>query len=228
MTSSIHNTIGIYCATGCAVSLLSTSLYFFSRQYQDFERVKINDRSIMDSEKQKRKKLSNYLIVVAIIMFITGLVLIVLSIGLYRDEKEENSTTISGMILQARAAENQPSTNEPIILAAIAAAVILAGTFQCCRNFSKTSSFGVIGMFLFAGGWLAEAFAGSMHTNSISSIQGDRLKWTIPGAFGICLGTFLIPYEYKHEYVAGLSMPIAALGYVCYTVGNNLVMKSSF
>jgi uncharacterized membrane protein HdeD (DUF308 family) len=225
--SSVHNNMTIYSATGSSLLLLGTSFYFMSYEYQDFDRVKLSDRSQMEVNRSKRKNKSKIIAMSAALMYIVGIILLVLSIGLYQDEKEESATSISAIIKQTRKTNNEPDTNEPVILASLAAVVIMLGIFQSVRNFNKTETFGWIGLSLFSIGWISSAFAASMQNNAISSIYGERLAWTLPGAVAIVVGTAALPWQIKHQYVSGPALSISAIGYALFTIGNVFVVKPS-
>ena len=224
--SSVHNDLAIFSGIGSALTLFGIAGYFMSYQYQDFSRVQIENREEMELKRRRRRNFSRIIQICSVLVYLAGLVLLVLSIGLYRNEKEEEPDTIPDMIKHKRATESQPSTNEPVLLSSLATVIVLAGTIQCIRHFNKTETFGAIGMILYAGGWIANAFAASMQNNSIQSVQNQRLAWTLPGVTAIVIGTIFMPWEIKHQYVSGPSLPFISLGLLSYSIGNTLVLKT--
>jgi predicted tellurium resistance membrane protein TerC len=222
---SVHKNLAIISGAGSAIALFGLSGYFMSYEYEDFDRVPVSDRTNMELHLTKRKKTSKIIAIVGILCYIIGIVLLVLSIGLYHDEKEELGKDISSIVKQLKKKKNEPETNEPVILASLASVVILMGLFQSLRNFHHTESFGLIGLTLYSVGWIANAFAASMQNNSIYSANNERLSWTLPGAVAIVLGTASLPWQIRHKYVSGFSLPLSALGYTAYTIGNVAVLK---
>ena len=79
---------------------------------------------------------------------------------------------------------------------------------------------------MYAGGWLGNGFAASMQNNSISSVYGTRLAWTLPGAATVVIGTACLPWQIRNQYASGLALPLSALGYILYTIGNSVVLRS--
>ena len=224
--SSVHDNIAILSGSGGALALIATSVYFMSSEYNDFDRVSISHRDKMRKQQIKRRRTSKLMAIAGAVMYIAGLILLVLSIGLFHDEREAPAKDIAAMIHKQRRQDNQPSVNEPAILAGLATVVVLAGAIQSLRNFRKDETFGWLGTTLYAGGWLANGFAASMQNNSISSVSGRRLAWTLPGAAGIVIGTACLPWQIRHQYVSGPGLPVAAIGYVLYTIGNSAVLST--
>jgi hypothetical protein len=220
---AMHRNITILTGTGSAAALVGMASYFMSYEYKDFDRINVQGQDRMEVAFKRRRKVAQVILVIAIIIYVAGLVLIASGISFYRDEREEQAESIPSLIQQIRNADAQPSTNEPAILAGISTAIILAGMIQGAREFNKTEQFGWIGSTIYAAGWLGNAFAASMNNKSISSIKGNRLAWTLPGAAAIVAGTFIVPWQLHHNYISGPGWPVAALGYVAFTVGTSYV-----
>jgi hypothetical protein len=223
-TSTVHQNIAVLSGTGSALALLGTGAYFMSFEYEDPSRAQVDHRDIMERQRQRRRKTARRIGIAGALVYVAGLVLLVLSIGLFHDEREAPATSISGMIQQQAQLDSQPTINEPALLSGLATVVLLAGAVQSLRTFKKTETFGWLGPVLYAGGWLANGFAASMQNNSISSLSGTRLAWTLPGAAGIVAGTALLPWQIRNQYASGPALPIAALGYIVYTIGNSAVV----
>lgn len=197
--------------------------YFMAYEYQDFTRVDNQGQDRMEVAFNKRRRYSKIVTVLASIVYMAGIVLIALGISLYRNERQEQAQSISGLIQQNRNITAQPKTNEVAILAGVSTAVLAAGMVKSAFDFNKTEQLGWIGSSLYAAGWLGNAFAAAMNNKSISSVNANRLAWTLPGAASIVAGTFLVPWQLHHTYVSGPGWPVAALGYAAFTVGTAYV-----
>ena len=218
-----HRNITILTGTGSAAALLGMSSYFMAYEYKDFDRIGVQGQDNMDREFQKRKKTALIVLVLAGLVYVTGLVCLTLGVSLYRTEREEQGTSIPVLIQQIRNTDAQPKLNEPAILSGISSAIILLGVIESARHFHKTEDFGWIGSTLYAAGWLGQAFAAAMNNKSINSLVDHRLAWTLPGAAAIVGGTYLIPWQLQNNYISGPGWPISALGYVALTIGTAYV-----
>ena len=220
-TDAIHRDIVIFMGIGSVSALLGMSSYFMSHEYQDFDR---SGKS--ESIFQQRKKWALAVMALSAFFYVCGIVLMTLGISLYRDEREEIASSISGIIIQTRQQAQQSSVDEPAILSSIGAALIILGMAQCCRNFAKTEEWGVIGSSIFASGWLINSFAAACNNNSLSSLRGDRLAWSLTGSAAIVAGTFMFPWMLHHNYVSGLSWAIMSLGYIAFDISTSFVVTS--
>lgn len=220
---AMHRNITIMTGTGAAVALLGFSSYFMSYEYKDFDRVELQGQDRMEKTYSQRKKISLIIRVIAGFFYISGIVLITLGICLWRDEREEQAQAIPSLIQQIRNADAQPSVNEPAILAGLSSAVLLAGAVMGALHFHKHEDYGWIGATLYAAGWLAQSFAAAMNNKSINSLKANRLAWTLPGAAGIVLGSFILPWQLHENYVSGPAHVVHALGLVAFTIGTAYV-----
>lgn len=223
---AVHQNIAILTGTGSAAALVGMASYFMSYEYKDFDRINVQGQDRMEVAFKRRRKVSQAVMIIAIIIYVAGLVLLALGISLYRNEREEQAQSISGLIQQNRNTAAEPNTNEPAILAGISTAVILAGMIQSAREFNKTEQFGWIGSSIYTAGWLGNAFAASMNNKSINSIKANRLAWTLPGSAAIVAGSFIIPWQLSHNYISGPGWPIAALGYAAFSIGTSYVTNA--
>jgi len=144
--------------------------------------------------------------IIGFLFYVAGLILLVLSISLFREDKELQSSQVAIIIKQKQVRDAQPNMDQPTILASFAIVFILLGTL-----FSYTAS--KIGIIILALGWIGMGFAGSMANNSLNSIQNERLEWTLSGSLFIVLGSLLFP-----SFDFGLI--IASLGFLVFTIGN--------
>jgi hypothetical protein len=208
-TYKVHKNLSIISGTGGALALFGISGYFMAFDYPNTG--------------IKRKQTSKVVAGFGILLYLIGIVLLILSVGVYRDQREDVETEISSIIQQVRKQENQPHHNEPFILASLASLIILLGLGQSLRTFHNTEKFGLVGLTVYTVGWVSNAFAASMQNNSISSINNQRLVWTLPGAIAIVLGTACLPWQIRHKYVSGVALPLSAIGYAFYTIGNAIV-----
>jgi hypothetical protein len=230
-TQSVHTNLGILSSVGSLLSLIGTSSYFMSYEYSDFSRVDPRDALNKNTNSVSRDKTSIVIAFLSIIAYVAGLILIVLSIGLYRDEKKMiQSSNISEMIKNLKHVnnvnnENSSSVNAPVILSSFASIVTLVGAIVMIKHYKKHRNFNRIGTLLFSSGWLANGFAASMNTKSLSSISSKRLAWTLPGVFAIVAGTFLLPWQISNEYVSGPALPLATIGYILFSIGNISVLN---
>jgi hypothetical protein len=212
-------------ATGSAAALLGMTTYFMSYEYKDFDRVDLQDKSKMDSTFHRRKRFAEILQIISALVYIGGIVVLVLGMSLYTEEREAKAFDIPTLFQQIREAATQPSINEAAVLASISSVVLVIGLLQCIREFHKTERFGWIGSTLYAAGWLGNGFAASLNNKSISSIEDSRLVWTLPGIAAIVAGTFMFPWQLRNNYISGPAWPLVSIGYVLFSIGNSLVVQ---
>lgn len=227
--NEVHENISIMCGTGSAVALVSMAAYFMSYEYRDFNRIDLQKNSRQDTVDlifRRRRKSATAIAIVAMLFYIGGLTLIALSLSLYPSERELQANDISGLIQQNRNQAVQPGVNEAAILAGISLGVVLIGVLQSARDFHKRERFGWVGSTIYAAGWIGTAFAAALNNKSINSLVGNRLAWTLPGAAGIVAGTFLLPWQLENNYVSSPAWPLAALGYVAFTIGTAYVTEA--
>lgn len=214
-------------ATGAAVALVSTATYFMTYEYKDFERVRregdVNGSSKLEEIYGKRRRIAKITLALSALFYICAIALLCVSICLYRDEREEQSTAIPVQIQQLRQVAAQPSWNEVSVLASLSSALVIAGAVQCALMFDKTEEFGWIGNIIYASGWLGNAFAASMNNKGVDSIRLSRLAWTLPGAAAIVAGSVVYPWQVDNGYISGPSWPISALGYTAFVIGTSYV-----
>jgi hypothetical protein len=167
--------------------------------------------------------------ILAFLLYLSGFILLVLSIALFREEKEFQSSQVAIIIKQKQVRDEQPQTDEATILASIAAILILIGscfivgkpslgmTNDRAREPSTLSEW--IGLTLYIMGWVALGFTASMHNNAATSVQTDRLQWTLSGSFLVVIGSLIFVLS---NFDIGLV--IAMVGYICFTIGNVQVL----
>lgn len=222
---AVHKDVVTMAATGAAVALLSTSTYFMTYEYKDFERVRREDdgTSKLEAIYGRRRRIAKITLAISAFFYLCAIALICVSICLYRDEREEQATDIPGQISQLRTLAAQPSWNEVSVLASLSSGLTVAGAIQCALTFDKAEEFGWIGIILYAGGWLGNSFAASMNNKGLDSIRLSRLAWTLPGAAAIVAGTVLYPWQVDNGYISGPSWSISALGYAAFVIGTSYV-----
>lgn len=221
---SIHKDIVSLCGAGTVTALVSMSSFFLSYEFKDFERIdSTTEKSDLPNVFSKRRRFSRIILIISSILYIAAIALIGVSICLYRNEREIQSTSISGQIIQIRNAAASASFNQVAILASISAAIIIAGSVQCALNFDKREEFGIIGSSIYSAGWLAMAFAASMDNNSIDSINTNRLAWTLCSSAAIVLGSLGVQWQIDNQFVSGPFWSIVALGLTGFTIGTSYV-----
>ena len=155
---------------------------------------------------------------IQVLFYIAGLVLVIISLSLYREEKDIVTSQISITIKQNQLRENQPDINEPCILASFGGLAILLGIWLSASKSEETEWMAAI---FFILGWISQGFAASMATNSISSVQNDRLAYTLSGVCLIIFGSIIF-----HFIKACPALILATVGAVLFTVGNAQVVSS--
>lgn len=219
----VHQHISIFSGVGSIAALLGMSTYFMSYEYQDFDRVGLFDPEEMKSMFTRRHLWARVILVSSLIVYIAGLILLALSMSLYRSEKEAQAADVASLLQQVRNANAEPDVNEPAILAGVGSGAVLIGMAFCLKEFHHSETFGWIGPLLYGSGWLCNAFAAAMNSNSVTSLKTARLAWTLPGASLIVGGTFLFPWQFQHHYISGPAFSLVAIGYGCFGVGNSFV-----
>jgi len=198
---SVHRDVYTLVSAGSIAALLGFSSYFMSFEYSDFDRVNFADQGHAETTFQRRKKLSLVVLIISAFFYVCGIVLLTVGISLYRNERTEIANSITGIITQAQQQAQQPNVNEPAILASVSAAIIILGMIQSARHFRKTESFGWLGSLIYAVGWLMFAFAGASNDNSLSSIRGDRLAFTLIGSSLVVAGTWIFPWALHPNFL---------------------------
>ena len=224
--SSMHNNIIVYVGVGSLATLFGMSTYLMGYEYRDFDRLDIEDRTVMETRFQHRKKLSIAIFVLSAIFFFAGLVLITLGVSFHRDEREERAYDIPSLLDQVKENEAQPKVNEPAILSGISSGLIGIGGILAMREFHKTESYGWVGSSIFAAGWLAQAFAAATQNKSLSSLHSERLAWTLPGVAAIVAGSFMLPWQLQQTYISGPAWPLVAIGFAAFSIGTSYVLPA--
>ena len=149
--------------------------------------------------------------VISMLLLIIGLVCVVLSISLFREDKEAKSSVVAVIIQNAERRTSQPELDQATGLAIIASCVILLVSFLNKSSWTYVC--------LIALGWIANGFAASMETNSLESVQTQRLYWTLPGTLLLVLGSlsFLL-----RSWGAGLV--VATVGGCLFSIGNASIL----
>lgn len=223
---SVHRDIVVFMSSGSIAALLGMSSYLMSYEFQDFERVNLQGQDRMQENFTSRRKVSIAIMVVSALVYVTGIVLLTLGVSLYREEREEQAASIPGLITQIRTTAEQPSVNEPAILAGICAVLIVSGMIKSAINFNTHEQWGWIGSSLYTAGWIGLSFAAAMNNKSINSLVGNRLAWTLPGAACIVAGTFIVPWQLHYNYISGPGWPIAAIGYTAFAIGTSYLTSA--
>jgi hypothetical protein len=221
---TLHRNIWALTGGGAIGAMLGMSFFLMSYEYKDFDRVTVKGQDQMETLFHRRRKTSMAIMIAAIIVYIAGMTLICLGVSLYRDERENLASSVTGLITQIRNKAAQPSINEPAILAALSTVCVVMGIGKGAWDFTTTEQWGWIGSSIYTIGWLGLAFAGAMNDMSIDSLSTTRLAWTLTGSSMISAGTFIIPWQLHQNYISGPGWPIMALGYVGFTVGTGLVL----
>ena len=223
---SVNNDVAYLVGSGSLAAVLGFSTYFMSYEYSDFDRINISDQEQMESTFQKRKKFAMTILIISAFVYVSGIVLLTVGISLYRNERENIANSITGIITQANQMASQSSINEPAILASFGAAMVLLGFFQSVRNFHKTEDFGILGSAIYAVGWLLLGFSAATDSNSLSSLDGQRLAWSLSGAALIVASTFAFPWSLHHNYISSPAYPIMCFGYLLFSIGTSFVTNS--
>ncbi len=158
--------------------------------------------------------------VFAFLLYLAGFILLVLSIALFKEEKELQSSQVATIIKQKKVRDEQPTIDESAIISAVSSVTILIGSYILLkRNLILFDVVDWVGLSLYILGWVGNGFAASMHNNSANSIQDERLAWTLSGSFLIVIGTllFVLPH-----FDPGLI--IATIGFIFFTIGNVQVL----
>lgn len=208
-TQTLHTKLGILSGIGGILSLIGTSTFFMADEFV--------------------KQTNKYMTFLAIVIYIMGLIMIVLSIGLYRDEKVIIRTkNISEMILHLKANNmvldsEDEDVNKPVLLSSLSTISILIGVLLLLKQFKSLKTINWLGVLLYGCGWVSNAFAASMDTNSFSSVSKKRLVWTIPGAIAITIGSLLLPWQIEKSFVSGPALSLSTIGYGLFTIGTIIV-----
>jgi hypothetical protein len=152
--------------------------------------------------------------VIAALFYLAGFILVVLSIAMFREEKEALSSQVAVIIRNTATRNAQPATDQPTIIASLASVCILIGTvFVIMGNPLSEKLINWLGIALVSLGWAGNAFAASMSNNAASSVQNERLAFTLPAAFLVVLGSVAYLYECSTGLVfAGLGALLFAFG----------------
>jgi hypothetical protein len=236
---SIHENIGIMSSVGSISAALSMSFYFMAYEWNDPHRLNLggsslinifrkgNDNSKYDSSKSNSnyfniwKKNFQYLF---FLFYLLSVTVIVLSVSLYRHEREHQADNIPSLLQQLRNSHAEPDVNEVAILSGISGFFTVLGIFLALRKFEKEENLGMTGPLLHAVGWLGQAFAASMNSKSIQTLKLKRLAWCLPGVALINTGFIMYPWQIKNDYSSGPAGIISLLGYLLFSYGNTLVL----
>lgn len=152
--------------------------------------------------------------VASVLLYVCGMLFIILSLSMFRVEKDIVSSQVSTIIKQHELRESQPDINEPCILASFAGVAIVLGS---CLLYNINYDW--IGLTMFALGWIATGFAASANTNALSSVSYERLVYTLSGVFAIVIGSLLFSE-------CQLAIIAAFAGVLLFTFGNTMIVSS--
>lgn len=219
---SHHDHIRALTYGAAAAHVLSLSAYFMSHEMDSFDRVSLGENSAHSMNRSYKTQQTRAKVVgrVAGGLYIISLVILILSLFLYRDEREQVATNITGIVVQVKTAEGDSDANEAGWLGLISASILLAGASVSAREFAKSETFGVVGSTLMGLGWTGIAFSAGADRKALDSLNGKRLRYTLPGAAAIYMGTLMIPWQMKHHFVAGPAMALLAFGFGIFSEGN--------
>jgi uncharacterized membrane protein YeiB len=161
--------------------------------------------------------------IVLILLYIVSLVLIVLSLSLYHDEKEENATDVTSALLQLRNSKAGPTINEAALVSSIGGVLVLAGVYLGVQQYNKNKMWGKYASGSYASGWILLAISAAMNSKAASSVRSQRLVWTLPSVVLIVGGTFSIPWTVMHKLDTGIPLVAITLGYMGFNIGSSIV-----
>jgi Ca2+/Na+ antiporter len=150
----------------------------------------------------------------AFLLYLSGFILLVLSIALFREEKELQSSQVAIIIKQKQVRDEQPQLDEATVIASLAMVIILLGSVLLIKR-TKFDVAEWIGLSLYILGWIGLGFSASMHNNALTSVQDDRLSWTLSGGFLVVVGSLLFVLSHLDP-----GLIIATIGFICFTLGN--------
>lgn len=216
---AVHENIGIMSGVGSISAALSMSFYFMFYEWNDSSKLRIEKSHFFNTKNWKKN-----LQYVMFLFYLLSLVVIILSVCLYRQEREHQAQNIPSLLQQVRNSNAEPDINEPAILSGISGALTIIGLFLSLRKFEKEEHLGIVGPILFASGWLGQAFAASTNSKSIQTLKLKRLAWCLPGIALINTGFLLYPWQIQQDYSSGPAGILSLLGYFLFSYGNTLVM----
>lgn len=159
-------------------------------------------------------------------LLISSIVLLLLSVILYDQEKQTQAQSIAALAQQVRASKvDQSKVHEAAIIQGVASAIILCGLGLLLWNYHTTERFQITSILLYASGWITAAVAMSTNARGLSTIEPTRLAWTLPGAFLITAGTVAIPWEIDQPSLLGPSIATLATGLSALAIGHSYVTK---
>lgn len=221
--SSVHNSLATYSGTGSIAALFGISTYFMSEEYKHYERYDMTKGKAISDIASEREKGAKMIYVLSMFFFLSGLVLVALSMSLFSQQKEHLPTNIPALLAQTQDHARDPDVNEVAILAGVAMGLVAVGGYYMTREFTKTKEWGTWGPMIYSAGWLVAAFTASCTTKALHSLDTDRLAWTIPGVVAIIFGTLYMPTQISHQYTSGPLLVITMLGFTSFTIGNSAV-----
>jgi hypothetical protein len=130
-------------------------------------------------------------------LFVAGLALLAIGIGVFADEREETADqSIASQIQQERKRAALPDTNEVAITVGLVTAVIvlLGASIARAEGTSRSSRLNFLYALNFLG-WIGMAFAAGTDSRSISDLNGNRLAVLLPGAALIGASPLLMHYQ---------------------------------
>lgn len=224
----IHENIILLSAFGSLLNIFGMMLYFFLLEFKDFKKIQnIKNYEMMKYDFLQRQQMFKIFIFISAIICLGGIAMVSLSSSLYSNEKEEIGSDISTLVLQTKTHQNLSDTNQVSIMVSIAACLIGLGLLKGGHDYEKNQSFGWLSSSMYSIGWILMCFGSSTDNHELSSINPNRFAWILPGVASIVSGTFLLPWQYRNEYVSGPSWILILLGFICFNIGNSYVKEAS-
>lgn len=221
--SSVHNSLATYSATGSIAALFGLSTYFMSEEYKHYERYDMTKGKAISDLASERERGAKMIWMLSIFFFLSGLVLVALSMSLFQQEKEHLPTDIPSLLSQTQTHARDPDVNEVATLAGVSMGLVAIGAWYMSRSFTTRKEWGYIGPAIYSAGWIIAAFTAACLTKALSSFDENRLAWTLPGVAAIIFGTLYMPTQMKHQYSSGPLLVLTMLGFTGFTIGNSYV-----
>ena len=127
----VHQNLGWLSGAGSLTTLLGISGFFMLNEFP-----------------KRQAKAWNHWHLPIMVVYVSGLILLVLSMSLWPDERENEGETVADLINQLRKRKAQPKINEHALLAALSALVVVTGSFMTAKNWRNTRKLGFFGALL--------------------------------------------------------------------------------
>lgn len=206
---TLHKKLNIFMSVGLLANALSVQTFYGSHSDPGF----ISKQSLQW---------------ISLVLFVSGLALIALGLGLYVDEKENEATlSLASAVQQKRKQNAAPSLNETALLAGLMAGTAgLVGIWLAIHT-NRTSNAKLVpysvkdnvnqvhygGHLLFVAAWIGLAFAASTNSRDLDDVHSNRLPWLLPGAVLIGIAPFLLHEQVFNnvKWISSLSLGVTSL-----------------